>query len=230
MELYTGSGAGEKGLEGRLSQYASMQAGTRKRQDGPHCDLLMKKGVKVNFCVVSTVRPERQTKPYVMLAELAHTILLKTWDERAGKYLPKAAMDAMNNATPLGLGPKKYTGLNRAAQMLQGLTAKTKTGTCANCGTTESYKNRWYNTMKGLPFMQVVCRNCYQWSWKTGTARPAEKRNQLFTRDEEFKDVLSGWDLTEKGREIKIRESQTREMQPGPVQQESRRKGATGGR
>jgi hypothetical protein len=26
----------------------------------------------------------------------------------------------MNNATPLGLGPKTYTGLNRPAQMLQG--------------------------------------------------------------------------------------------------------------
>jgi hypothetical protein len=72
----------------------------------------MTKGVKVNFRVVSIFRPERQTKPYVMLSELA------------GKDLPKAAMEAMNNATPLGLGPKKYTGLNRAAQMLQGLTAK----------------------------------------------------------------------------------------------------------
>jgi hypothetical protein len=75
MELYTGSGTGEKGLEGRLSQYASMQAETRKRQDGPHCDLLMEEGVKVNFRVVSMFRPERETKPYLMLSDLAHTIL-----------------------------------------------------------------------------------------------------------------------------------------------------------
>nr|KAK5442211.1 hypothetical protein LTR18_006064 [Exophiala xenobiotica] len=44
-------------------------------------------------------------------------------------------------------------------------------------------------------------------------------------------DVLCGWDLTEKGSEIKIRENQTRGInQSGPVRQESRRKGATGGK
>ncbi len=184
MEPYTGSATGKEGLQGRMSEYVKMKAGTKKNQGGEHCDLLTKKNVKINLRVVSVFGPHTTAKPYVMLSELTHTILLRTWEEREGKYLPIVAMEAMKRATPPGLPPKRYIGLNRATQMLQGLEAKKRGGGCANCAAKTSDKDRWFNALKGLPFMTVICRNCYQWTFKYGTTRPTEKEEQRVAKNE----------------------------------------------
>ncbi len=114
MEPYTGSATGKEGLQGRMSEYVKMKAGTKKSQGGEHCDLLTKKNVKINLRVVSVFSPHTTAKPYVMLSESMHTILLRTWEEREGKSLRIVAMEAMKRATPPGLPPKTYIGLNRA--------------------------------------------------------------------------------------------------------------------
>ncbi|KAK5031427.1 hypothetical protein LTR13_007755 [Exophiala sideris] len=180
MERYTGSATGAKGLEQRLADYPAVNKGTRKPDAGAHEALICQKGIEINLRVLAAFESSTP-KPYVMLSELVHTILLQSWVDEAGRYMTQACIDIMREATPRDVPAKTWKGLNRASQMLQALRAPARNQTCSNCKR-ENLK-RPYNAVIGVPFMSVVCHNCYEYPIRhKGATRPVSLEKAMASR------------------------------------------------
>ncbi len=77
MEAYIGSATGQKGLDGRFSCYWSVNNGDRKSDGNTHENLICEEDAKANLRVLA-VSDSTIPKPYVMLSELLHTILVQS--------------------------------------------------------------------------------------------------------------------------------------------------------
>jgi hypothetical protein len=186
MEGYVGSGAGAKGLDQRVSNYASVNRGTRKPDStSAHEKLISQKGSNINLRVLAVFDAASTSRPYVVLSELCHTILLQTWEDRPGKLLTPASIDIMREATPNDVAVKKFKGLNRASQLLQGLSAPRKGRYCDNCKRRDVASYR--NAIPGLAFQTIVCDNCHSYQKAHGRPRPTRLEQKRIIRAENLK-------------------------------------------
>ncbi|KAK5545047.1 DNA-binding proteins Bright/BRCAA1/RBP1 and proteins containing BRIGHT domain [Vermiconidia calcicola] len=173
MEGYVGSATGATGLNQRLSRYPAVNNRTCKPDPkSAHERLISLKGSNINLRVLAVFDAASTSRPYVMLSELCHTILLQTWEDRPGQHLSPACIDLMRAATPKDIAVKKFKGLNRASQLQQALSAPRKGRFCDNCKRQDP--PQYSNAIRGLAFQTIICQPCAMYQNSHGKPRPAE--------------------------------------------------------
>ncbi|KAK5453356.1 DNA-binding proteins Bright/BRCAA1/RBP1 and proteins containing BRIGHT domain [Exophiala xenobiotica] len=183
MKGYVGSATGATGLNQRLSRYPGVNNRTRKPDPKSARErLISQKGSEINLRVLAVFDGALTPRPYVMLSELCHTVLLQTWEDRPGKHLSPASIDIMREATPNDVAVKKFKGLNRASQLLEGLSARRMGRVCDNCKRQDP--PHYYNAIQGLAFQAILCDLCHKYQKSHGKPRPAELEQLRIARAE----------------------------------------------
>ena len=126
---------------------------------------MIREDVTMNFRLLAFYDQTCVSKPYVLLMEKLCSVLLQVFRKdipQGSHYLTVAAQEMTQVAVEAaGLPTVIWDGLNGASQVLQGLfPSKRADRKCVQCKRPYSYMARWYNSVPGVFFANIICQAC----------------------------------------------------------------------
>ena len=189
-ELYVGGSTSKKGLRNRMNDYVRVKrTGNKGTLSGTHIDHVCRSDIEINLRPLALFSRDSVPRPYVYLLEKIMSVFLQTYSgagrKRAGHaYSTLASLQWTQLCVPPDLPKVHFKGMNSACQLLQGISApKRRNRVCFQCKKTDDGK-KWYYSDSDQPFVDYMCKNCYQVKRRSGNTRTAEQQSKVQVRSD----------------------------------------------